>query len=139
MAQSLRHLPAEKRQDPGFFIGNMVPTCIDADKAAAAAVNRRTLTSYVRLPNYQNYWIEAGFEEEMQAIRQAIADKEDAKIPAFMSDHWLQQVTLYGSASEVREGIEAWYETGVNTLIVVPSSTRGGQMVAFHELIDALR
>src|SRR5712692_10679575 len=49
MAQSLRHLPPEKRQDPAFFIGNMVPTCIADDKAAAAEVNRRTLTSYVRL------------------------------------------------------------------------------------------
>jgi alkanesulfonate monooxygenase SsuD/methylene tetrahydromethanopterin reductase-like flavin-dependent oxidoreductase (luciferase family) len=139
MPQSLQHLPAEKRRDPGFFIGNMVPTCIDDDKAAAAAVNRRTLSSYVRLPNYQNYWIEAGFEEEMQAIRDAIAHKETDKIPHLMSDRWLQQVTLYGSAAEVREGIEAWYETGINTLIVVPSSTRGGQMVAFQELIDAVR
>ena len=48
-------------------------------------------------------------------------------------------VTLYGSATEVREGIEVWYKTGINTLIVVPSSTRGGQMVAFQELIDAFR
>ena len=79
MAQSLRHLPAEKRQDPGFFIGNMVPTCIDDDKAAAAAVNRRTLTSYVRLPNYQNYWIEAGFEEEMQAIRRLSPTRKTLK------------------------------------------------------------
>ena len=139
MAQSLRHLPLEKRQDAAFFLGNMVPTCIADDRAAAAAVNRRTLSSYVRLPNYQNYWIEAGFEEEMQAIREAIANQEDAKIPALMSDRWLQQVTLYGSAAAVREGIEAWYETGINTLILVPSSTRGGQMVAFQELIDALR
>ena len=139
MAQSLRHLPLEKRQAAAFFLGNMVPICIADDKAAAAAVNRRTLSSYVRLPNYQNYWIEAGFEEEMHAIREAIANKEDAKILALMSDRWLQQVTLYGSAAEVREGIEAWYETGINTLIVVPSSTRGGQMVAFQELIDACR
>jgi alkanesulfonate monooxygenase SsuD/methylene tetrahydromethanopterin reductase-like flavin-dependent oxidoreductase (luciferase family) len=139
MAQSLRHLPLEKRQDATFFLGNMVPTCIADDRAAAAAVNRRTLTSYVRLPNYQNYWIEAGFEEEMLAIRKALAAKEDDKIPALMSDRWLQQVTLYGSATEVREGIEAWYETGINTLIVVPSSTRGGQMVAFQELMDAFR
>ena len=139
MAQSLRHLPAEKRQDPGFFIGNMIPTCIDDDKAAAAAVHRRTLSSYVRLPNYQNYWIEAGFGEEMQAIRQALANQKPEKIPALMSDRWLQQVTLYGSAAEVREGIEAWYETGITTLIVVPSSTSGGQMVAFQKLIDTLR
>src|SRR5215510_14580744 len=138
MAQSLHHLPVEKRQDAGFFLGNMVPTCIADDRAAAAAVNRRTLSSYVRLPNYQNYWIEAGFEEEMHAIRQALANKENDKIPDLMSERWMQQVTLYGSAAEVREGIEAWYETGINTLIVVPSSTRGGQMVAFQELLDAL-
>jgi alkanesulfonate monooxygenase SsuD/methylene tetrahydromethanopterin reductase-like flavin-dependent oxidoreductase (luciferase family) len=56
-----------------------------------------------------------------------------------MSDRWLQQVTLYGSASEVREGIEAWYDTGINTLIVVPSSARGGQMLAFQELFDIFR
>lgn len=139
MAASLSHLPAAVRQDPNFFIGNMVPTCISDDKAAAAAVNRRTLSSYVRLPNYQNYWIEAGFAEEMLAIRQAIANKEDDRIPHFMSDRWLQQVTLYGSAAEVREGIEAWYETGINTLIVVPSSASGGQMVAFQELFAMFR
>jgi alkanesulfonate monooxygenase SsuD/methylene tetrahydromethanopterin reductase-like flavin-dependent oxidoreductase (luciferase family) len=139
MPTSLNHLPAVRRNDPAFFIGNMVPTCIDDDAAAAAAVNRRTLNSYVRLPNYQNYWIEAGFEEEMLAIRQAIANKEDEKIPHLMSDRWLRQVTLYGSVAQVREGIAAWYETGINTLIIVPSSTRGGQMVAFEELIEALR
>jgi alkanesulfonate monooxygenase SsuD/methylene tetrahydromethanopterin reductase-like flavin-dependent oxidoreductase (luciferase family) len=139
MPASLRHLPAAKRQDPAFFIGNMVPTCIDDDKAAAAAVNRRTLGSYVRLSNYQNYWIEAGFEEEMLAIRQAIANKEDDKIPQLMSERWLQQVTLYGSVSDIRAGVEAWYDTGINTLILVPSSTRGGQMVAFQELIAAFQ
>ena len=136
---SLRHLPEAKRKDPGFFIGNMVPTCIDADKAAAAAVNRRTLTSYVKLPNYQNYWIEAGFEEEMVAIRKAIAAGDEDRIPSLMSERWLSQVTLYGSPAEVRDGVEAWYAAGVNTLIVVPSSTRGGQMVALQELIDLYR
>lgn len=139
MATSLSHLPATVRQDPNFFIGNMVPTCISDDKAAAAAVNRRTLSSYVRLPNYQNYWIEAGFAEEMLAIRQAIANKEEDRIPHLMSERWLQQVTLYGSAAEVREGIEAWYETGINSLIVVPSSASGGQMVAFEELFALFR
>jgi alkanesulfonate monooxygenase SsuD/methylene tetrahydromethanopterin reductase-like flavin-dependent oxidoreductase (luciferase family) len=139
MAASLSHLPAALRTDVNFFIGDMVPTCIDSDKAAAAAVNRRTLTSYVKLPNYQNYWIEAGFEDEMLAIRKAIADGEEDRIPSLMSDRWLSQVTLYGSAAEVRDGIDAWYAAGVNTLIVVPSSTKGGQMVALQELIDLYR
>lgn len=139
MADSIRALPEVKRADPAFMIANMVPTCIAEDRAAAAAVNRRTLTGYVRLPNYQQYWIEAGFEEEMLAIRQAVANKQEEKIPQLMSDRWLQQVTLYGTASEVRDGIEAWYDAGVNTLIVVPSSAHGNQLVAFEELRAALR
>jgi len=139
MPHSLSMLPAEKRQDAAFFIGNMVPTCIADDKAAAAAVLRRVLTGYVRLPNYQNYWIEAGYEEEMLAMRQALANHELEKLPDLMSERWLQDVTLYGSAAQVREGIEAWYAAGVKTLIVVPSSARGNQMVAFQELFEALR
>ena len=139
MAASLSALPESRRADPSFFIGDMVPTCIDDDRAAAAAVNRRTLTSYVKLPNYQNYWIEAGYEEEMLAIRTAIARREDDKIPSLMSDRWLRDVTLFGPASEVREGVEAWRAAGVRTVIVVPSSTRGGQMKAFEELIAAFR
>jgi alkanesulfonate monooxygenase SsuD/methylene tetrahydromethanopterin reductase-like flavin-dependent oxidoreductase (luciferase family) len=139
MATSLAHLPDAKRKDPQFFIGNMVPTVVAEDRAAAAAVNRKTLVNYVKLPNYQNYWIEAGFEEEMTAIRKAIAAREEDRIPSLMSDRWLREVTLYGTAAEVRDGIEAWYATGINTLIVVPSSTRGGQMVAFQEVMEALR
>ncbi len=124
MTESLRHLPDAKRNDPAFFIGDMVPTCIDPDRAAAAAVMRKTLASYVKLPNYQNYWMEAGYTRDDIAT---------------MSDRWLTDVTLFGSAKDVRDGVEAWRATGVRTVILVPSSTRGGQMVAFDELIAAFR
>jgi alkanesulfonate monooxygenase SsuD/methylene tetrahydromethanopterin reductase-like flavin-dependent oxidoreductase (luciferase family) len=100
---------------------------------------RRTLASYVRLPNYQNYWIEAGYEEEMRAIRAALARGETQRVPELMSDRWLRDVTLFGSAADVREGVEAWLATGVRTLIVVASSTRGGQMVALDEMIRAFQ
>jgi alkanesulfonate monooxygenase SsuD/methylene tetrahydromethanopterin reductase-like flavin-dependent oxidoreductase (luciferase family) len=139
MAESLRHLPESARHDPKFFIGDMVPTCIDDDVAAAANVNRRTLTGYVKLPNYQNYWIEAGYEEEMTAIRAAIAKGDDDAVRAAMSDRWLGDVTLYGPAAKVRDGVDAWRATGVKTVIIVPSSARGNQLVAFEELIAAFR
>jgi alkanesulfonate monooxygenase SsuD/methylene tetrahydromethanopterin reductase-like flavin-dependent oxidoreductase (luciferase family) len=139
MKESLRHLPDAALADPAFFIGDMVPTCIDDDGAAAATVLRRTLGPYVKLPNYQNYWIEAGYAEEMEAIRTAIVRKDDDAILRLMSDRWLRDVTLFGSASEVREGVEAWRATGVRTVILVPSSTRGGQMKAFEEMVAAFR
>ena len=139
MPTSLSVLPADKMQDDTFFVGNMIPTVIADDTAAAAQVLRRILMSYVTLPNYQQYWIEAGFEEEMRDIQRAVANKQPDKLPALMSDRWLQQTTLYGGVSEVRDGIEAWYDTGLKTPILVPSSANGNQMVALQETIEAFR
>ncbi len=134
MQASLAALPDEKRNDPAFFIGNMIPTCISDDREAAAAVMRRTLTSYVMLPNYRNYWIEAGYEEEMRAIEAAHAAGDTEKIPSLMSDRWLSDCTLFGAAAQVREGVEAWQAAGVRTPILVPSSAAGNQLRAFQEL-----
>jgi alkanesulfonate monooxygenase SsuD/methylene tetrahydromethanopterin reductase-like flavin-dependent oxidoreductase (luciferase family) len=137
MAASLAELPPEKRNTEDFFVGNMIPTCISDDKAAAAAVMRRTLTGYAMLPNYNNYWVEAGYGEEMAAVREAAQAGDRDRVASVLSDRWLSDVTLYGSAAEVREGVEAWYEAGVNAPILVPSSAEGGQMQAFEELFAA--
>jgi alkanesulfonate monooxygenase SsuD/methylene tetrahydromethanopterin reductase-like flavin-dependent oxidoreductase (luciferase family) len=134
MPQSLSYLPADRRDDAAFFVGNMIPTCISDDREAAANVMRRTLTGYVMLPNYRNYWMEAGYEDEMRAIEAAQQAGDMAKIPSLMPDRWLSDVTLFGTASEVREGLEGWYASGVRTPILVPSSAAGGQMKAFDEL-----
>lgn len=134
---SLSFLPDGARTS--FFLGNMIPTCIADDRGAAAAVMRKTLTMYVMLPHYQNYWIEAGYEDEMRAIQQAIAAGEQAKIPSLMSEAWLSDCTLYGSATEVRAGLEAWYDAGLTMPILVPSSARGGQMQALQELLVAFK
>ena len=135
MADSLGVLSADAR-DGDFFIGNMIPTCVSDDRAAAAAVNRRTLTSYAMLPNYRNYWKEAGYEEEMAGVEAAIAAGEPDRVPDCLSDRWLADTTLFGSAAEVREGIEAWFDAGIKTPIIVPSSANGGQFAAFEEFFS---
>lgn len=134
MADSLAALSGVATAEAGFFRGCMIPTCISEDRAAAAAVNRRTLTFYVTLPNYRNYWKEAGYVEEMEALEEVLERGEIDQLPERMSDAWLADCTLYGSASEVREGIEAWVDAGITTPIVVPSSAVGNQMAAFEEL-----
>ncbi len=134
--ESLSALPDAKRSDPDFFIGNMIPTCISDDRAAAAAVCRKTLQFYVSLPNYRNYWKEAGYVEEMEAIEQALSDGERDRIPDLMSDAWLADSTLFGSADTVLEGLQAWYDVGMQTPILVPSSAVGKQMQAFEELFE---
>jgi alkanesulfonate monooxygenase SsuD/methylene tetrahydromethanopterin reductase-like flavin-dependent oxidoreductase (luciferase family) len=137
MGVSLAALPAAKRNDPSFFIGNMIPTCISDDVDAAKAVNRRTLTNYGFLPNYRNYWKEAGYVEEMEAIETAIAEGRRDDVPQLFTDKWLADNTLFGPAAKVREGVEAWQAAGVHTPIIVPSSAAGNQMKAIEEVFAA--
>jgi len=137
MRESLAALPEAKRADPDFLVANMIPTCIADDIEAAKAVNRRTLTRYTMLPNYRNYWKEAGYVEEMTAIETAIAEGRQSDIPSLMSDKWLADATLFGSAAQVRDGIAAWREAGVSTPVIVPSSASGNQIKAVEELFAA--
>jgi alkanesulfonate monooxygenase SsuD/methylene tetrahydromethanopterin reductase-like flavin-dependent oxidoreductase (luciferase family) len=136
VSNSLSALPEDKRASGDFFIGNMIPTCISDDVKAAAAVNRRTLSGYVMLPNYRNYWKEAGYLEEMEAIEQALERGERERIPGLLSDRWLADTTLFGPPDAVLEGLARWYQAGVSTPILVPSSAVGKQMQAFQELFS---
>jgi alkanesulfonate monooxygenase SsuD/methylene tetrahydromethanopterin reductase-like flavin-dependent oxidoreductase (luciferase family) len=135
MDHSIGLVPADRRSD-GFWIGDMIPTVIDDDIDAARARNRRTLQGYVALPNYRNYWIDAGYEEEMTAAKAAIDAGDTDALEAAMTDAWLDDCTLSGPADRVREGVEAWFDAGV-TPIVVPSSTSGGQAKAVTEVFEA--
>jgi alkanesulfonate monooxygenase SsuD/methylene tetrahydromethanopterin reductase-like flavin-dependent oxidoreductase (luciferase family) len=134
MQASLAALPADKRMDENFFIGNMLPTCICDDLAAARAVHRRTLTHYANLPNYRNYWKEAGYVEEMTAIEQALAENRPDDVPKYLTDAWVDDVALAGPMARVREGLAAWVEAGVRTPIIVPSSAAGNQLKAIEEI-----
>lgn len=137
MEASLQALPAARRNDADFFIGNMIPTCICDDVEAARAVNRRTLTNYAFLPNYRNYWKEAGYVEEMDAIETAVAEGRRDDVPKYLTDRWLADNTLFGPAAAVRERVEAWRAAGVHTPILVPSSAAGNQMKAIEEVFAA--
>ena len=137
MGESLSVVPAAKRADPNFLVANMIPTCIADDIEAAKAVNRRTLSRYTMLPNYRNYWKEAGYVEEMAAIEAAIAEGRQNDLPAVMSDRWLADATLFGTATQVRDGVAAWREAGITTPILVPSSATGNQLKAVEEIFAA--
>lgn len=133
MASQLSEVPNATRD--GFFLSNMIPTVIDDDVEAARAVNRKTLTGYVSLPNYRNYWRDAGYAEEMDAIETALSTGQKETVPSLMSDRWLDDCTISGSATRVRDRLEEWATTGVMPIAVM-SSTSGGQAKAISELFS---
>jgi alkanesulfonate monooxygenase SsuD/methylene tetrahydromethanopterin reductase-like flavin-dependent oxidoreductase (luciferase family) len=137
MAGSLSALPPAKRADPAFFIGNRIRTCISSDIGEARAVLRRAMTHYALLPYYRNYWKEAGYTDEMNAIERAVAEGRDEDIPRYLTDHLLADVTLCGTAAQVREGVEAWREAGIGTPVLVPLSADGDQITALRQTFEA--
>ena len=137
MPQSLAALPPAKRGDPHFFIGNRIRTCICDDVAEAKAVLRRTMTHYAFLPYYRNYWKETGYVEEMIAIERAIADGRPDNVPRYLTDSWLEDVTLFGPAAKVRAGVAAWRDAGIRTPVIVPLSADGDQRTALRQAFDA--
>ena len=137
MADSLSVLPAEQRRDPDFLIGNMLPVCITEDESAALALHRRRLMRYVLLPNYRNYWTEAGYREEMAAIETALVEHRPDDIPHYLTDRWVADSTLYGAPGKVRDRLAEWYAAGVNTPVLVPNSVNGGQLAALAEIFSA--
>ena len=137
MTDSLAVIPAAKRSDPDFLVGNMLPVCISDDKNAAIELHRRRLVRYVLLPNYRNYWKEAGYAEEMAAIEKALSENRRDDIPKYLTDRWIADNALSGSAAKVRDGVAAWQAAGVSTPVLVPNSLNGNQLVALQEIFDA--
>ena len=115
----------------------MIPTVITDDKEAAREIHRRTLRMYLTLPNYRNYWKAAGYQAEMEAVETALAEGRGDEIAKIAGDRWLADVTLFGSAAEVRDGVQAWRDAGITTPILVPSSVSGGMVKAAEELFAA--
>jgi alkanesulfonate monooxygenase SsuD/methylene tetrahydromethanopterin reductase-like flavin-dependent oxidoreductase (luciferase family) len=134
---SLRYTRVQRQRvtRPDFRLANMIPTVISDDVEAAAAINRRTMSVYVRLPNYRNYWKAAGYVEEMEAVEALLAAGRRDEVEQAMSDRWLSDCTLFGPADRVRDGFAAWREIGVEPIAVM-SSTSGGQVKAIGELFD---
>ena len=137
MSGSLAALPAAKRADPAFFIGNRIRTCISDDIAEAKAVLRRTMSHYGLLPYYRAYWKEAGYVEEMAAIERAIAEGRGSDIGQYLTDDWLDDVTLFGPPSRICEGVEAWRAAGIRTPVLVPLSADGDQITALGQAFAA--
>jgi alkanesulfonate monooxygenase SsuD/methylene tetrahydromethanopterin reductase-like flavin-dependent oxidoreductase (luciferase family) len=137
MSHALGTVPAARRDDPKFFIGNRIRTCICDDEAEAKAVLRRTVSNYALMPYYRNYWKEAGYVEEMTAIETAVAEGRRDDVPKYLPDRWLADCTLFGRPTKIRDGVEAWRTAGIKTPILVPLSADGDQNTAIRQVFAA--
>lgn len=121
MAHSLTQLPDSLPDD--FIVSNVVPVAVDTDRDAARERVRRALINYLRLVNYQNYYIEAGYAEEVEAARQAVQVGDENGVLAAISDRMVDDITVYGTPQDVRDGFQRWLDTGMTHMAL---SVAGG-------------
>ena len=89
------------------------------------------------MPYYRNYWKEAGYVEEMTGAGTAVAEGRLDDVSKFLPDRWLADITLFGSATKIRDGVEAWPAAGIKTPILVPLSADGDQKTALKQVFAA--
>jgi probable F420-dependent oxidoreductase len=139
---ALSHLPFSLAQIPperwsSLILSNSAPACVSEDRGAALAAIRRYLLFYLKLPNYQNYFVEAGYEEEVAAARSAIDNGDDEGVMAAIPEMMASDVALLGTKAEVLDRAEAWAAAGITHLVLDCTSTSGDRLGAAYEVIDA--
>lgn len=132
MPESLSAIPAERRDE--FIVGNMAPCSVSDDRGAALAAIQRSLRLYMSLPNYQNYFTEAGYGEEVERGKAAIAEGDKQALADSVSEGMADDIGVFGTASQVREKVEAWHAAGVKPLTLSAYSATGDQARAVEEV-----
>jgi len=132
---SLAQIPPERRSS--LILSNSAPACVSEDRGAALAAIRRYLLFYLKLPNYQNYFVEAGYEEEVAAARSAIDNGDDEGVMAAIPEMMASDVALVGTKAQVVEKAEAWAAAGITHLVLDCTSTRGDSLRAAYEVMEA--
>lgn len=141
---ALSHLPVSMQAlggdlPAGFILSNSAPVCVHNDRGAALDAIRRYLLFYMKLKHYQNYWIEAGYELDVERARAAAAHGNDQDVMACITEDLANAVGIFGTSPEVRAGVERWQHAGITHLILDPvSATTDDALAATREVMDAL-
>lgn len=136
VAEVIAPIPPE-RCAAGFYRSNIIPICVSDDRRAAIAALKQRMLTYVVLPNYMNFWREYGYQDMIDRIERAYRDGGPPEAVEAMDEHWLADVTIFGTAREVRERVAAWQATGV-TPVLGPVSVTGDHFKAFEEVMNVL-
>ena len=83
-----------------FFIGNMIPTCISDDEAAAKAVNRRTLTATRCCRTIATTGKKRATSRRWKPSKRRWRAARRTRSAQCLSDRWLADTTLFGSKTQ---------------------------------------
>jgi F420-dependent oxidoreductase-like protein len=116
--------PTARRKADDFEIIALANVAIDDDLAAAYDRVRPTLALYVggmgakEMNFHADVFRRLGYEEAVDTIQALFLDGKQAEAIAAVPDAMVDEICLVGPRERIRDGLEAWRESRVTTLLV---------------------
>ena len=115
-----------------------------ADREAAAEPARKDLFSYAVVDSYAAAFSRAGFEAEINEVRERHAAKDRAGAVGAISDRMIDAIDIVGDAATVAGAVREYIDAGVDEPIVMPlpwgpdrRQVVSDTLVAAKEAVDA--
>ncbi|HVF12621.1 MAG TPA: LLM class flavin-dependent oxidoreductase [Actinomycetota bacterium] len=102
-----------------------IPVAVDEDDEFLRFMLRRLTTNYAIVDVYNASLTRQGFGDPAESISKLWQSGERDKAAAAVTDEMLEGLYLFGSAEDVRNGIEGFREAGIKTPVLFPLSVAG--------------
>ncbi|HZU39774.1 MAG TPA: LLM class F420-dependent oxidoreductase [Solirubrobacteraceae bacterium] len=116
--------PGARRRPQDFEVAASVPLIITDDVEAAADAVRPMYALYfggmgAKTANFHaNVPMRMGYEDEVRKIQELYLGGHKDEAAAAVPTKLIEQLTLIGSPERIRDGLEAWRESSVTTLLI---------------------
>jgi len=117
-----------------------IPTFVSDDVAQARSAAQYNLAFFAQLPFYRKQWRRCGFVEEMNALQKLWQEKGNRRAAAaLIPDRMVEEVCVFGSASQCREQLEAFREAGAAMPVLAVSPVNEERLSATRKALTLLR
>ena len=114
-------------------------TCTSTDRHAAIESSRRTIAYFGRLSHYRRLFIEEGFIEEAETLKEAWDRNDPARATRAVSDEMVSALSASGTADDVAAKIDELLSAGLKQAVIFPfAAAKGDAKEAIIETIEAL-
>lgn len=102
-------------------VATSVGCIVSADKEQALNKMRRPVATYIaRFPRYRRLMVEAGFAEEVEAVRQAWEEGDQHKALQMVPTDLIEKIALAGTPEECQRRIAEYRKAGIDLPIITP-------------------
>ena len=112
-------------------VAKSISCIISSDRQKARNTVRNSAASYIGFfPRYRKVMAEGGFQEEVEAVRQAWAEGDKERAAKLVPEALIDSITMTGPPEECKERIEDFRKAGITLPIVSPRVAAPGVLEA---------